>query len=328
MLENPLLDHVWGISPGADRVWAQIAGVAPSTKPWKRLFMVLQAFIDDSYTPNGTFVLGGFIATAEAWAKFSTEWEPLLPLTNRGKSGKFRFKMNEMIKERPDRVAPFLKIIEKFVLASLYCKLNIADLQMAKERIWSERDIYWSVPSQPYWLCFSGLLGSFQKHRIKESKLADILPLNERVDFYFDRRSARDSNEIAAHWEDFASKETQSLYGTVPRFENDEEFLPLQAADYWAWWVRNIYENKNRSRKSSDIAFKPARSIPALAYAFTEDTLVNALIKKVRFDPCGPGPNIPIYDAKIHPRPESNTVKTLSSSLRTKIRRMREKPQS
>jgi hypothetical protein len=33
--------------------------------------MVLQAFIDDSYTPNGVFVLGGYVASAEAWAELS-----------------------------------------------------------------------------------------------------------------------------------------------------------------------------------------------------------------------------------------------------------------
>src|SRR3981081_2765566 len=103
---SPLHDHVWGISPGADRVWAQIAGVAPSTRPWERLFVVLQAFIDESYTENGGFVLAGYIASAGAWAEFASEWESLLPFAMQGKSGKHRFKMSEMA-QYMDRVPAF-----------------------------------------------------------------------------------------------------------------------------------------------------------------------------------------------------------------------------
>ena len=67
---SPLLDRVWGVDPSADGIWAQIAGIAPGTKPWERLFVVLQAYIDDSYTAGETFVLAGYIASAEAWAQF------------------------------------------------------------------------------------------------------------------------------------------------------------------------------------------------------------------------------------------------------------------
>lgn len=73
-----ILDHVWGVSPASDRVWAQVSGVAPS-RSWKRLLVVLQAYIDDSRGDDGTFVLAGYIATAESWAKFAGEWEELLP---------------------------------------------------------------------------------------------------------------------------------------------------------------------------------------------------------------------------------------------------------
>ena len=87
-----ILDHVWGESPAADRVWAQVSGMAPRLANYC-LLMVLQAFIDDSYKSDGVYVLAGFVATAEAWANFARDWEELLPLGVRDRDGKFHFKL-------------------------------------------------------------------------------------------------------------------------------------------------------------------------------------------------------------------------------------------
>ena len=90
---NALLDHAWGKSAAQDRVWAQVTGLAPS-RAVRRWLMALtyQAFIDDSYTHGGEFVLAGHVATAENWAKFAAEWENLLPSGTLGKIG-YHFKM-------------------------------------------------------------------------------------------------------------------------------------------------------------------------------------------------------------------------------------------
>ena len=95
---NALLKHVWGNSPAQDRVSAQVAGMAPA-RAVRRLLMALefQAFVDGSARrPDGDFILGGHIATAETWANFSKEWEELLPLAPLAKNGKRHFKMSEM----------------------------------------------------------------------------------------------------------------------------------------------------------------------------------------------------------------------------------------
>ena len=89
-----ILEHVWGISPAQDRVWAQVSGIAPS-KSSKRLFVVLQAFIDDSYDDD-VFVLAGYIASEEAWANFAKDWEDLLQWGTLKSDGQRHFKMSEM----------------------------------------------------------------------------------------------------------------------------------------------------------------------------------------------------------------------------------------
>lgn len=69
------------------------------------------------------------------------------------------------------------------------------------------------------------------------------LPLDQKVDFIFDDRSEK--KFILTAWDEIVSKQdddVQKHFGATPRFENDQDFLPLQGADLWAWWVREWYE--------------------------------------------------------------------------------------
>jgi hypothetical protein len=80
--------------------------------------MILQAVIDDSYDPDGVYVLAGYIASAEAWAEFSREWEELLPLVPMNRSEVRRFKMAEMAtsEDRMVHVPAFYRVIEDICL--------------------------------------------------------------------------------------------------------------------------------------------------------------------------------------------------------------------
>src|ERR1700688_4788228 len=100
--------------------------------------MVFQASIDESYTDDASYVLAGYIASAETWAKFPRDWEELLSLTLPAKeSGKRRFKMKEMAR-RIEHVPAFYAVIEKHDLIRLSCHFNLSDLERAKQRVWVE----------------------------------------------------------------------------------------------------------------------------------------------------------------------------------------------
>src|SRR6266581_2516144 len=122
--------YQWGLSDAADRLWAEVSGLAPSLASG-RIFLVLQAFIDDSADQDsGVFALGGCIATAEAWAKFSKEWERLLPMAKLGKSGVRRFKMKEMAtKDYIDKVPLFFRVLEDHVIGFVSASINTHDLK-------------------------------------------------------------------------------------------------------------------------------------------------------------------------------------------------------
>jgi len=225
--------HVWGVSAAQDRVWAQVSGLAPN-KARKRLFMVLQAFMDESEDPDGTFVLGGYLASAEKWASFSRAWEEMLPLALRDKRG-YYFKMSEMASspERLERVQAFYRIIEKYVLMSISCRINAAEFQRAMARIYVPGvNIDWgSDMGKPYVVAFRMLMDGFHDYW---SKLEHPIPEDEKVDLYFDERSEK--NIIRKYWEEYMAErppEIRRHYGHEPHFEDDRDrdFLPLQAAD-------------------------------------------------------------------------------------------------
>jgi len=227
-----ILQHIWGKSRAVDRVWAQVSGLAPD-KAGRRLFLVLQAFIDDSYKADGIFVLAGYIATAESWANFSKEWEEILPLGLRNSEGNFYFKMSEMalIPERMSRVPAFYRVIEKNTLMALSCSINLRELKKAKQRLSIPgRRIKWGRVCNPYYFTFRCLLEMF--HYNKSSLSPDVIP-DEKVDFYFDNQAEK--KWILPTWDRYIKARREDYrhnYGATPRFEDDLDFLPLQAADF------------------------------------------------------------------------------------------------
>lgn len=208
-----------------------------------------QAFIDDSYADSGEFVLAGHVAPAAAWADFAKDWEELLPLGTLAANGKYHFKMSEMamVPERMQRLPAFYRVIEKHVTASISCRVNRRDIGRAIERIEPlivdlglSGGLQLDHWQNPFFLCFRSLLDTFHLNR---DVMKNKIPLDEQVDFIFDNQAEK--NLILSVWDEYLEKrppEARQHYGAAPRFEDDQKFLPLQAADLWAWWVREWYE--------------------------------------------------------------------------------------
>jgi hypothetical protein len=321
-----ILDHKWGVSPAQDRVWAQVSGIAPH-KAGERLFVILQAFMDDSYRKDGLFVLGGYIASAETWVAFSKEWEATLPFGTRTKSGRYHFKMSEMAERHlMDRVPAFYDIIERHALCSLACKVDMTQLERAKERVWiPDTPIIWGFLDNPFLTCFRFLLDNFNQVRVSPPEPAQLFisrltPPDRTIDFYFDEHSSKSA--VISVWDEFVAtrlEHARHLYGATPRFENDDEFLPLQAADFWAWWVRKAFE-ENRLDQIGEGDFgtwKARKKIPALVLAPNEDQIVSSIIAMARTII---GWNKPIYDAKFNPRPVAESPDEGSTFLRALLR--------
>ena len=205
-------------STAQDRVWAQVAGISPR-KAGSRLFVVLQAFTDESYDQGGIFALGGYIASAEAWAEFAKEWEDLLPRFGvLDKDGEYHFKMREMATtaERLERVPAFYRVIEKYAITAFSCSLYMSELQSARERIYVPglKINYAGFWGSPYKIAFKALLDTFHGYR---EEFPQIIPLDEKVDFYFDNHSEKGG--IRAAWDEYMANGppiVRQRYGVEP----------------------------------------------------------------------------------------------------------------
>lgn len=116
--------------------------------------------------------------------------------------------------------------------------MNARALERAKERLSVDYidEIRWEEPMTPYYVAFRLFMEHFHNTRVEHP---EKIPLDGPVDFFFDDHSEK--SHILRGWSDYLSSRPPGYaapYGAEPRFEDDNEFLPLQAADFRAWWVR------------------------------------------------------------------------------------------
>lgn len=213
--------------PPTQRMRELFSGI-PAKKRDRRLLMPVQAFIDDSQTDGEVLVLGGYIASYEQWEKFSVDWQYLLDGPPRWE----RFKMSEIAAlggdETWERAGWFANVIARYATAFVAVGIDIkafhsalAELNFPSFRSWN-----------PYVFAHRALLDATIQFQHE-------LGINEPVDFIFDKFSQRDF--VDQGWKIFSATvrpEFRDRIGREPRFESDDEFLPLQAADLFAWHAR------------------------------------------------------------------------------------------
>jgi Protein of unknown function (DUF3800) len=191
--------------------------------------MPIQAFIDDSQADGEVLVFAGYLARSEQWEKFSVDWQHLLDGPPRWE----RFKMAEIAstkdEERWERAAAFYRVVEKYAAAFVAAAVELGPLTQAAR----EMGIPDGRLTSPYIFAHRAIMDATNQYQRK-------LGINEPVDFIFDRFGASE-RFIREGWEMFASTrppELRGLVGRLPRFESDDEFPPLQAADMLAWHAR------------------------------------------------------------------------------------------
>ena len=208
--------------------------------------MVIQAYIDDSSEVGGAYVLAGYIATTERWAKFSREWGELLPshgVLHHGSSN-YHFKMSEMnaTQERRSRVSAFFRVIENNAAVALSCGFMLRDYNAAVGRIYTPGiSVGYRYKWTPFYFAFHSMMAGFARY------IRQYAPnvFDEPVEFLFDEQVEK--RYVMEVWDDFviAHPNVKKVCGSTLRFESDLKFLPLQAADFWAWWVRKAMQDGN-----------------------------------------------------------------------------------
>jgi hypothetical protein len=205
--------------------------------------MVLQVFCDDSGAgwrgPHAVFVLGGWLADSTTWTGFYTEWAAALSEP----PSIMYFKMSEAgvgsgvrrkgqfkgwpHKARDEKVSRLAGIVKKYARLGIHFRLSQDEYRTSIGK--SSREL-----NDPYFVGFYSFICGVIRF------LADAECINEPIDFIFDTQ-LHQSDVVQSAYNEFlryAPDQYKALIGACPRHEDDNVFLPLQAADMLAWHIR------------------------------------------------------------------------------------------
>jgi len=221
----------------SQHIWGLVCGLPPRRLVARKLLM-MRAFFDES-ADDEYFVLAGYISSVPKWAAFSDEWDKLL---NHGMTHYPRldeFHMTEMFSSdaRMEMVPWFYRLIEKHVECALSYAVNVRELNEEFDRFnWPSWLLGHEVLRNPYLLGFKFIFQLLHFGR-------DDLGITEKVDFYFDRR-LQDETRCREGWSIMSADPTyRDMCGNGPEFHDSKIDLPLQAADFFAYWVREWKKN-------------------------------------------------------------------------------------
>jgi hypothetical protein len=236
-----------GTRPWLPEGFAFLSGL-PEAARRRRKLMPVQAFVDDSGGKGHSlfFVLAGLIADSEDWAAFSEQWSKCLALSPPIK----RFKMREAAgcsgefynwraDARDDKLRALCRIINQHARLLTY---TIIDLNALAET-WARHS--WTFSNDPYFWPFQNTIMNAC------FSLWDI-GLRERFEIIFDENvifgpRAKVWYPAIRQLVQLREPDAHRIMPIDPMFRSDDEFLPLQAADLFAWLLRNGFDNpKNR----------------------------------------------------------------------------------
>lgn len=254
-------------------IWALVCGF-PEDKARKRPLLMFRAFVDDSGTGGAktspVFVLAGYISPAERWVAFSKEWKELLDYYKLD-----RFKMAEanerwLVRREIEPLIFFYRIIQRNATSDVRFIVPYAVYDQVLQRL----PFRFEDSASIYLLAFTSLLNTIARAR-------ESLGISGRVDFVFDRGTFP-KDLIDRDWElmlNVASDEARDMLGRTPIWASDDEELPLQAADFNAWWVLNGWRNNPEAPADWRYPWsKGETKIPGFEASWDESSLYNFLL--------------------------------------------------
>ena len=237
---------------------------------------MLQAYIDDSISDQPPiFVQAGYIAPAEKWAAFSNKWQAVLDIEPRLEY----FKMKEAWalrgqfdgwseERRNERLEMLYRVIEEFVTGSFYIGFRPDALKRAFA-------MFPKKFGHPYYFSVPRLMADVGRNL--ESFGLPIGP----VDFVFDTQ-LHEKRHLIASWEWGTPRakpnppELGVILSNAPSFQDDKKVLPLQAADFLAWWLRRNFAAQATNKEVLKPPFDLRRSIPISETQYNEEQLKQA----------------------------------------------------
>jgi hypothetical protein len=205
----------------------------------------IQAYADETGVQDGkstVLVIAALISTAQNWANFSDEWDWCLKQTPAiryfkmreaaGASGQF-YGWSE--KKINDKLIALASIIDRCEPVIATTGMHLGAYKRATEMpnlpLWSD----------PYFLPFHTLIW-------KVTEYLWTCGQRQKFDFIFDEQvifglRAKEWYPAMRHVRQLENPDASTIMPVEPIFRSDDDALPLQAADMFAWIYRYSAEN-------------------------------------------------------------------------------------
>lgn len=201
--------------------------------------MPVQAFVDDSGGKGQSkhFVLAGLVSNSERWEHFSQEWSRCLDQSPRidvfkmreaaSRTGAFHRFSEE---QRDSRLRTLAQIINRYAEFAIWTMIDLE----AHAQMWAKLE---KPKSEVYFWPFHTLILGTCFDLWEECKWREPFEIIFDEQLIFGERARKWyplMREIVRikHPEEFA------ILPADPLFRKDDECLPIQAADLWAWCLR------------------------------------------------------------------------------------------
>ena len=230
-----------------------------------------KAFCDGSKgtEPGKILLLSALVHTVPAWEKFSNDWEAALkapPSLEHFHMRKFRQLAGWKAIDRDLKIISLTEVILKHEPHVVSCWLSTEDYDA------TIRQVAPSDLRHVFSLAFQAMLHTVAEYQLQRGI---TVPAN----FVFDEEG--DIGNEALIWypaiKETAPPRVRALMGTTPVFRDDEEMLPLQAADLVAWHKRRKKETPGLDTETA--ASQRVDELPGGEREITKDALIGMAFK-------------------------------------------------
>lgn len=244
----------------------------------RRVLVPFQVMADDSGCGGqGPLVIAGLIGQAEAWGRFADQWVDCLHQSPRIEYFKMREAAGRPTGEfygftatqRDDKLKALVKIIDDFEFTALHLTLDLAahakafDLPVAAPKVRGGKSVkktqkLLAIATNPYFVTYHTFMSAACFHLWEEEGS------RETFDFIVDEHPSLGAPTSAWYPAMLTLMEEpqRSIMPSKPIPRNDEEFMPLQAADMIAWLQRNANNDKGKDMEWLGDCFTKLKQSP------------------------------------------------------------------
>jgi hypothetical protein len=195
-------------------------------------------------------VLAGYLSSTEKWSAFSDEWKAVLdiqhpaPLPYLKMADAYQLRKQKSVfrgwteEQRDARLQKFCPVINRHVEHGFAVVIPI-DAHRKHFRGLFNPDAL----DRPYFLALFALAASV-------ANVTRRLGYKEKVELIFDQQPNESKPLLMAEFDKFVGLAPPEKAGVfnIPKWENDVDVRPLQAADMLAWHVRRGYHEQMHGR--------------------------------------------------------------------------------